>query len=436
MGIETGTRVMSIEARTIRKIRIRILPFLFLLFVVAFLDRINIGFAALTMNKELAITSQQFGLIAGIFFFGYFIFEVPSNLLLHKIGARIWFARILITWGILATLTGFAHTVHQLYVLRFLLGLAEAGFFPGIVLYLTYWFPQREQAQAVALFQTALPVTTILGAPVSGLILDHVHWLGVSSWRWLLVSEGIPAIVCGLLTYVLLPSRPAEAKFLTPEEKEWIRADLLHEEQRKLEHRQYSALQAMTSGRVWRLAAIHFGMLIGLYTLSFWVPQLVKSFSTRYSNSAVGFLLMIPHLVGFLGMIIVSRSSDRRLERRYHAAIPAIIGGVALALMGTTRSPFFSLALLSVLAVSVYSYIPPFWTLPNEFLTGVSAAAGIALINSVANLAGFVGPWVIGATTSWTGSMRGGFTLAGIPLLVSAALILLLPRKTRAPARG
>ncbi len=436
MGIETGTRVMSIEARTIRKIRTRILPFLFLLFVVAFLDRINIGFAALTMNKELAITSQQFGLVAGIFFFGYFIFEVPSNLLLHKIGARIWFARILITWGILATLTGFVHTVHQLYVLRFLLGLAEAGFFPGIVLYLTYWFPQREQAQAVALFQTALPFTSILGAPVSGLILDHVHWLGLSSWRWLLVLEGIPAIVCGLLTYILLPSRPAEAKFLTPEEKEWIRADLLHEEQRKLEHRQYSALQAMTSGRVWRLAAIHFGMLIGLYTLSFWVPQLVKSFSTRYSNSAVGFLLMIPHLVGLLGMIILSRSSDRRLERRYHAAVPAIIGGVALALMGTTRSPFFSLALLSALAVSVYSYIPPFWTLPNEFLTGVSAAAGIALINSVANLAGFVGPWMIGGMTSWTGSMRGGFALAGIPLLVSATLILLLPRKTRAPARG
>jgi predicted MFS family arabinose efflux permease len=263
-----------------------------------------------------------------------------------------------------------------------------------------------------------------------------VHWLGLSSWRWLLVLEGIPAIVCGLLTYVLLPSRPAEAKFLTPEEKEWIRADLLHEEQRKLEHRQYSALQAMTSGRVWRLAPIHFGMLIGLYTLSFWVPQLVKSFSTRYSNSAVGFLLMIPHLVGLLGMIILSRSSDRRLERRYHAAVPAIIGGVALALMGTTRSPFFSLALLSALAVSVYSYIPPFWTLPNEFLTGVSAAAGIALINSVANLAGFVGPWMIGAMTSWTGSMRGGFALAGIPLLVSATLILLLPRKTRAPARG
>src|SRR5215469_9688353 len=206
----------SIEARTLHKVRIRILPFIFVVFVVCFLDRINIAFAALTMNKELAITNQQFGLVVGVFFFSYFIFEIPSNLLLHKMGARVWIARILISWGIMAMLTGFAHSAHQLYIIRFLLGVAEAGFFPGIVLYLTYWFRQREQAQAMAMFMAALPVTSIVGAPLSGLILDHVHWLNVSSWRWLLVLEGIPAVACGIFTYFLLPSRPAEAGFLAP----------------------------------------------------------------------------------------------------------------------------------------------------------------------------------------------------------------------------
>ena len=422
----------SLERRTIRKLQIRLLPFLFLLYVVAFLDRINIGFAALTMNKELAITTEQFGLLVGIFFFGYFLFEVPSNLLLHKIGARIWITRILITWGILATLTGFVHTVHQLYVARFLLGLAEAGYFPGIVLYLTYWFRQREQAQAIALFLTGLPFTSIVGAPISGLVLDHVHWLGASSWRWLLILEGLPAILCGLLTYFLLPNRPAEAKFLTPEEQGWIQAELSREEHQKLEQHHCSVFQTMVNGRVWHLAAIEFGVCIGLYTLSFWAPQLLKSVSGQHSNSAVGVLVMIPHLVGILAMVLVSRSSDRLLERRYHAAIPALVGGVALLLMGAFHSPLCLVALLSLLAAGVYSFVGPFWALPGEFLTGFSAAAGIGLINSVANLGGFVGPYAIGVMSGWTGGIYGGLALAGIPLLVSATLLLFLPGRAQA----
>ena len=422
----------SIERRTIRKLQIRLLPFLFLLYVVAFLDRINIGFAALTMNKELAITSEQFGLLVGLFFFGYFLFEVPSNLLLHKIGARIWITRILITWGILATLTGFVHTVHQLYVVRFLLGLAEAGYFPGIVLYLTYWFRQREQAQAVALFLTGLPVTSIIGGPISGLILDHAHWLGLSSWRWLLVLEGLPAIVCGLLTYFWLPNRPAEAKFLTPEEKEWIQVKLAHEEHQKLEQHHCSVFQTMVNGRVWHLCAIEFGVCIGLYTLSFWAPQLLKSASGQHSNSVVGVLIMIPNLVGILAMVLVSRSSDRLLERRYHAAIPALLGAVALLLMGVYHSPLSLVVLLSVLAAGVYSVVGPFWALPGEFLTGFSAAAGIALINSVANLGGFLGPYAIGVMSGWTGGIYGGLAFVGMPLLVSATLLVLLPKKAQA----
>ncbi len=259
-----ATTSISIETKTIRKVQIRIIPFIFLLYIVAFLDCINIGFAALTMNKELAITSQQFGLIFGIFFVGYFLCEIPSNLMLHRIGARVWIARILITWGVVAALTGLVHGVHQLYIVRFLLGLAEAGYFPGIVLYLTYWFRQREQAQTLALFLTGLPVASIVGSPVSGFILDHVHWLGVSSWRWLLILEGIPAIVLGFLTYFLLPSRPEEANFLTADEKEWIRVELGREEQQKLEQRQYSALQALASGRVWYLVLTYFGLTLGI----------------------------------------------------------------------------------------------------------------------------------------------------------------------------
>jgi MFS transporter, ACS family, tartrate transporter len=426
---------VSMEARTIRKLRIRILPFVFLLFVVALLDRVNIGFAALTMNRELAITSQQYGMIFGVFFFGYFFFEIPSNLLLHKIGARVWIARILISWGIVAMLTGFVHTVHQLYIVRFLLGLAEAGYFPGMALYLTYWFPQREQARALALLIAAAPVTSILGAPVSGLILDHVHWLGVSSWRWLLILEGTPAIVCGVLTYFLLPSRPQEAKFLTVEEREWIRAELGREERQKLEQHQYSVFQALASGRVWHLVFIYFGLTIGNWALQSWTPQLVKSLSSLYSNSMIGLLVTIPNLVGLAAMIIVSRSSDRMLERRYHVAIPAIVAAGALMLLGATRSPFYSLTLLSFLAAGVYSYFGPFWALPSEFLTGFSAAAGIALVNSVGALGGFAGPYMIGAIAMRTGNLYGGLALAGVSSFIAAILVLLLPKRARAHAR-
>jgi MFS transporter, ACS family, tartrate transporter len=432
---ESATEATSIEARTLHKVQIRILPFICVLFIVCFLDRINIGFAALTMNKELAITNQQFGLLAGVFFFGYFIFEIPSNLLLHKFGARVWVARILISWGIMAMLTGFVHSLQQLYIVRFLLGVAEAGFFPGIVLYLTYWFRQREQAQALALFVAALPVASILGAPLSGLILDHVHWLGTSSWRWLLVLEGIPPVACGVLTYFLLPSRPSEADFLTADEIEWITTELAREEEQKCGLGQISATRALANGRVWHLACINFSALLGMYSLAFWMPQAVKSLSNRYSNSSVGFLVMIPYLAALLAMILVSRSSDRRLERRYHAAIPLTIGGIALMLLEAAASPWSSIALLSFVAMGIYSYIGPFWTMPSEFLTGYSAASGIALINSVANLGGFVGPYAIGAISERTGSLYGGLAVAGLSLFVSATLVLLVPRKQRALAK-
>jgi ACS family tartrate transporter-like MFS transporter len=431
MSSEIDTRTESIEAGTIRKVRTRILPFLFLLYIICFLDRINISFAALTMNKELAITSQQFGLLSGIFFFGYFLFEVPSNLLLHRIGARIWIARILITWGIVAMLTGFVHNVHQLYVMRFLLGLAEAGYYPGVVLYLTYWFRRRERAQAIALVLTGLPVASILGAPVSGLILDHVHWLGVSSWRWLLILEGVPAVVFGVFTYFLLPSRPAEAKFLALDQKDWIIAELAREHEETLGEHLISVAKTFTHLRVLHLASIQFTFVIGTYSLSFWMPQVIKSLSSHFSNTMVGFLAVLPQLVGLAGMVLVSRSSDQRLERRYHAAIPALAGGIGWLLLGTTTSPVVSMLLLSLVAAGTYSLVGPFFSLPSEFLTGYAAACGIAIINSVGNLGGFAGPYAVGLIKDKTGSLHWGFAFVGISMLVSAIFLVLLPKTAR-----
>ncbi len=438
MATNPAVALSVIEARTIRKVRTRIIPFIFVLFVVAVLDRNNIGFAALTMNKELAITSQQYGFVAGIFFFGYFIFEIPSNLLLHKMGARVWIARILISWGVVAILTGFVQTSLHLYVARFLLGLAEAGYFPGILLYLTYWFRQRQLAQTVALFLTANPVANIIGAPFSGVILDHVHGFGLSSWRWLLILEGIPAILGGIITYFLLPDRPAEAKFLTPEEKEWITAELAREEQAKRASCRVSAGQALMHGRVWHLTAIYFAAMVGLYSMIFWMPQLLKVLSSQYSNTTVGLLVMIPYLVGLPVMILVGRSSDRRLERRYHAAIPLIIGATSLVLLGTTatRSVLLSVTLWCFVASGIFSLWGPFWSMPNEFLTGFSAAAGIASINCFGNLGGFVGPYAIGAISKKTGSFQAGLVFVGISLFASAVLILALRERTEQQAMG
>jgi ACS family tartrate transporter-like MFS transporter len=326
-------------------------------------------------------------------------------------------------------LTGAVHSVPQLYVVRFLLGVAEAGFFPGIVLYLTYWFRQGEQARMISLFVTALPVASILGAPVSGFLLDHAHWAGIGSWRWLLILEGLPAIVCGVLAYLFLPSRPAEAAFLTPKEKAWVAAELAREEQHKAAEHSISALRALAHPRVWHLALVLFTFDIALYAMSFYMPQAVQSVASGYSNTAVGILLMLPHLAGLAAMILVSRSSDHRQERRYHAALPAVVGGAALILLSATGSRFLSIALWSLVAMGIYSFYGPFFSIPSRFLAGFSAASGIALINSVGNLGGFVGPSAIGAFSSGSRGIYGGLTVAGVSLFVSAALVILLPKE-------
>jgi len=428
-----------IESETIQKLQIRLIPYLFLLYVIAMIDRVNIGFAALTMNKDLGLTSQQFSIAAGIFFIGYFLFEVPSNLILHKVGARVWIARILLSWGLVASLTGLVQSVHQLYAARVVLGFAEAGYYPGIVLYLTYWFRQREQARVLSLFLTGFAVNNVMGAPISGLILQHVHWLGVPSWRWLFILEGLPAIALGFFTYLVLPNRPSEAKFLTTEEKDWLQANLRREEALKPPGR-HSAMEGIANLRVWHLALIYFGMMIGSYTLSFYAPKLVESLSSEYSFSFVGYLVMIPYLVALVGMIFVGRSSDRRMERRYHAAACLLVGGIGFLSLGRMHSPFVTVVFLSLLAIGYCSSLGPFWAMPSEFLTGFSAASGIAFINSVGNLGGFFGPSMVGFITEKTGTLYGGLAFAGVSLLAAATLVLLLPKAanvrtaTEAPA--
>ena len=420
-----------IETGAIRKLRIRLLPFLFVLFVLAFIDRINLGFAALTMNRELAITSQQFGFAAGIFFWGYFLFEIPSNLILHKIGARVWIARILITWGTIAAVTGFVQSAHQLYVARFALGLAEAGYFPGIVLYLGYWFRQREKAQAIALILIGIPLASVVGGPISGFILDHAHWFGLSSWRWLLMLEGLPAAAFAFLVPLWLPNKPAEARFLTKEEKAWIAEQLEREDRLKLgvETQFASVTQTLVNPRVWHLACIGFCHGFATYIFSFWLPQVTRSVLGGQSNTVIGFAVMVPNLVGLIAMILVSRHSDRTFERRYHLATLGALVGIAFLLLGVPRSPVFSVVLFSAVAVGAYSFLPIFFSLPGDFLTGFSAAAGIALVTSVANLGGFVGPYMAGLIRQRTGSFYGGLISAGISFLISASLSLLLPKR-------
>jgi ACS family tartrate transporter-like MFS transporter len=414
------------EFATIPKVRRKLLPLLLVLYVAAFIDRINLGFAALTMNRELALTSQQFGLAAGIFFWGYFLVEIPSNLILHRVGARTWIARILVTWGVIATATGFVQSASQLYVARFALGLAEAGFFPGVVLYLGYWFPQREKAKAIALVLVGMPLASILGAPVSGFILDHAHWLGLSGWRWLLILEGAPAVALGFLTYWLLPSRPAEARFLTPDERQWVTAVVAREDQEKSATRTITPMRVLGNARVWQIAAIGFGHGFATYAFSFWMPQVMKSVLSDYSNTAIGILVAVPSVIGLAAMVVVARHSDNAMERRWHMVLTLALAGFALLLLGIPHSTLLTLALFSCVTVGAYGFLPVFFTTPGEFLTGFSAAAGIALVTSIANLGGFVGPLTLGIVRQHTGSLLPGLACAGCFYLLSAILALSL----------
>jgi ACS family tartrate transporter-like MFS transporter len=414
-----------LEAGAIRKATRRLIPFLMLLYFVAFLDRINVGFAALTMNKDIGLTPQMFGLGSGIFFLGYFAFEVPSTVILHKVGARFWIGRVMITWGMVSIATAFTRGPISFYVLRFLLGLAEAGFFPGIILYLSYWFPANHRSAVTAMFMAAAPAAGLLGSPVSGALMQLNGLLGLRGWQWLFLVEGIPALLLGLLTFHFLTDRPADARWLSTGEREWLSRAIEREQAAIQDPRSYSVWRALADWKVLALSLAYFGTSAGLYTIGFWAPLIVKGLG--FSVLGTGFLVAIPNLIAVVGMVLWSRNSDRTGERYWHAAVACLIGAVGMGVAaGAGTSATLAIVGLSLTAFGVSAAKPPLWSLPTTFFAGTAAAASIGLINSLGTLGGFAGPYMIGATNGTGGHFSRGLYLVGGTLIVSAVTILLM----------
>ncbi|MED1577026.1 MULTISPECIES: MFS transporter [Bacillus] len=417
---------LNFEKKTIRKVTRRIIPLLFLLYIISYLDRANVGYAALEMNEALGLTSKMFGLVTGIFFIGYFLFEVPSNILMQKFGARVWITRILFTWGIISMATGFAQNATQLYIIRFLLGIAEAGLFPGIILYLTYWFRAKERASTIAMFMTAIAVSYIIGAPVSTLIIDHIHWMNVPGWRWMFIIEGAPAVILGFVTYFYLTDRPEQAKWLTAEEKNWLISELRKDEElREKKGQQTSSHKtALTDPKLWYLALIYFVYTAGTLGVGYWMPQIIKGLSGYLSNTQIGFIATIPYIIASIVMNYWSRRSDRTGERRMHTALPLLVAGLTLLSVGMVSNPFIAMIFITISLAAMYCFKGPFWSLPTMILSPATVAVGIAVINSIGSLGGFVGPYAVGWLKDATGKMQAGLIFLSIILIIAFILVL------------
>jgi len=380
----------NFEAKTYRKADVRLLPFLFLCYILAYLDRVNVGFAKLQMLKDLSLSDAAFATGAGIFFIGYFFFEVPSNVLLKKFGARMWIARIMISWGVISSCMIFVKGEWSFYAMRFLLGLAEAGFFPGVIFYLTLWYPSKLRSTRTAWFVAAIAVSGVIGNPISGWIMDRLSGaMNLAGWQWLFLSEGIPSILVGFWVIFYLNSSIEEAQWLTAEEKALLASNLLAEDQHKTEHK---LVDAFTSGKVWVLCAIYFTLMIGLYGIAFWLPTIVKAFGIK-GYLGVGLITAVPYGVAVIGMILLSNHSDKTGERRLHYVLNVTAGAVGLILSGVYASqPALAIIFLSIGTLGVIGSMPLFWPLPSAFLAGTAAAAGIGIVNSVGNLGGYFGP--------------------------------------------
>ncbi|MEM5277676.1 MFS transporter [Cupriavidus taiwanensis] len=424
----------QIEKRAYSKVFWRIMPFLMLCYVVAYLDRVNVGFAKLQMGQDLAFSETVFGLGAGLFFIGYFLFELPSNLLMHKIGARIWIARIMITWGIISALFLFVQTPTQFYVMRFLLGLAEAGFYPGVILYLTYWFPANRRAKMIALFMSGIPIAGMFGNPLSGWIMDAFNGThGMRGWQWMFLLEALPAFVIGLLTIFVLRDGIDKAPWLDADEKRVLKRNI-EEDQRNAgaaagKGHGHSLAAVFADRRVWWMCLIYFCFVTGQYALTFWMPTLVKS-SGVTGNFNIGLLSAIPFLCAVVVMNILGHSADARRERRWHLIVPALMGAAGFAIAASfTTNTTVAIAALSLAAAGVLTCAPLFWSLPTSFLSGIAAASGIAVVNSVGNLAGFVSPYMVGALKDLTHSTQLPMYVLSAILVVGAVLVWLTPAK-------
>lgn len=416
--------------RVTQRITRRIIPYLFLLYVIAFLDRVNVGYAALQMTGDLGFSPEVFGFGAGIFFIGYFIFEIPGSVLVETWSARGWIARIMITWGILAVSMGFIESKIQFYWLRFFLGVAEAGFFPGLLVYLSHWFRQEDRAKAVAMLMSAVPLSSILGAPLSGLLLN-VHWLDYAGWRWLFIIEGLPAIVFGIITLFYLTDRPHNARWLPEQERAWLIAELERERQSKTSQRPLSPWALFTQRDVYLLALAYFGMVNSLYGFNFWLPTIFKQLS-GLNNLATILLSALPYCVGLCAMLLIGWSSDKRSERRWHTALPMMVAAAGLlgSALAQTHTAM-AIAFFCVAAIGVFGHLPSFWANAYSRYTGIAAAAAIGLINSFGNLGGFVGPYLIGYINNSTHAFIGGILFLSAMAMLAAVCLLGLRKQGR-----
>jgi len=437
----SATEEAELGRHVIAKVARRLIPFMMLLYFVNYLDRTNIGFAELQMSEDLGLSATAYGLASGLFFIGYLFFEVPSNLALHKFGARRWIARIMITWGIVASAMAFVPNAETLYALRVLLGIAEAGFFPGMILYLTYWFPRRERARFTALFLAAIPLSSAIGSPISAAIMEYANGLfGLAGWRVMFLFEGMPAIVLAFVTWFYLTDRPEQATWLSEKERGWLTREMDAERIETEKRFHWPLRKSLTNPRILALSFVYFGVVYGLYALSFFLPQIVADFSetfnTEFSLMQTGLIVAVPFLVGTVAMVMWGRHSDRTQERVWHVALPTVLAALTIPVALYLASPFAVMVAVTLTSIGIFGALPVFWSLPSTFLVGASAAGGIALINSLGNLAGFGAPFITGWLTDLTGSQKSGLWVVGIVMMLAAFVVLALGISPKPDAGG